>query len=287
MCILTYGYAYTLYEAPPQRSHSPERSIRKRKHHILVDEATGDAEKLQQDQIRLQLLKQEYHRFSKAANLPEQYERMEKAGFTWKHGKAAEKAARNYKKDFTSAVRNGTIKSIDIDDFELMADINDVQPEVYEVIGSTIKAFEKQGGMYISEAHFGEFYDAATGKPALFQVFMNANGLVDININSGYLAGKSVEDIDVAMATVERNLPRTLQEAVVHECGHAKAYYQKTAKEVAAMNEALLHRGVDGISAIASMDGAECIAEVEVLLFRGEPVPDEAIALYNRYVKEG
>ena len=79
----------------PQRSHSPERSIRKRKHHILVDEATGDTEKLQQDQIRLQLLKQEYHRFSKAANLPEQYERMEKAGFTWKHGKAAEETAKN------------------------------------------------------------------------------------------------------------------------------------------------------------------------------------------------
>ena len=38
--------------------------------------------------------REEYHRFSKAAKLPEQYERMEKAGFTWKHGKAAEKAAR-------------------------------------------------------------------------------------------------------------------------------------------------------------------------------------------------
>jgi hypothetical protein len=38
-----------------------------------------------------------YHRFSKAAGLPEQYERMEKAGFTWKHGKAAEKVAKTAK----------------------------------------------------------------------------------------------------------------------------------------------------------------------------------------------
>lgn len=83
---------YTLYEAT-QRQRSLERSIRKRKHHILVDEELGDAEKLQQDQIRLQILKQRYHEFSKAANLPEQYERLEKAGFTWKHGKAAEKTA--------------------------------------------------------------------------------------------------------------------------------------------------------------------------------------------------
>lgn len=90
------GKHYTLYEAT-QRQRSLERSIRKRKGHILVDEELGDAEKLQQDQIRLQILKQRYHEFSKAANLPEQYERLEKAGFTWKHGKAAEKVARTAK----------------------------------------------------------------------------------------------------------------------------------------------------------------------------------------------
>ena len=70
-----------------------ERSIRNTKRKILIDEATGDAEKLQWDQIRLVRLREEYHRFSKAAGLPEQYARMEKAGFTWKHGKAAERAA--------------------------------------------------------------------------------------------------------------------------------------------------------------------------------------------------
>lgn len=89
------GKKYTLYEAT-QRQRSLERSIRKKKHHILIDEELGDAEKLQQDQIRLQILKQEYHRFSKAANLPEQYERMEKAGFSWKHGKAAERVEKIY-----------------------------------------------------------------------------------------------------------------------------------------------------------------------------------------------
>ena len=87
------GKHYTLYEAT-QRQRSLERSIRKIKRKILIDEATGDAEKLQWDQIRLVRTREEYHRFSKAAGLPEQFERMEKAGFTWKHGKAAEKAAK-------------------------------------------------------------------------------------------------------------------------------------------------------------------------------------------------
>ena len=87
---------YTLYEAT-QRQRSIERSIRKRKAHILVDEELGDTEKLQQDQIHLQVLRQRYHEFSKAAGLPEQYERLEKAGFTWKHGRAAEKMAKTAK----------------------------------------------------------------------------------------------------------------------------------------------------------------------------------------------
>lgn len=43
------GKHYTLYEAT-QRQRSLERSIRKTKRKILIDEATGDAEKLQWDQ---------------------------------------------------------------------------------------------------------------------------------------------------------------------------------------------------------------------------------------------
>ena len=83
------GKHYTLYEAT-QRQRKFERSIRDRKRKILIDETVGDKDKLQQDQIRLQVLKQEYARFSKGVGLPMQHNRMEKAGFTWKHGKTAE-----------------------------------------------------------------------------------------------------------------------------------------------------------------------------------------------------
>ena len=105
------GRHYSLYEAA-QRQRSLERGIRKTKRRILIDEATGDTEKLQWDQIRLVRTREEYHRFSKATGLPEQHERMEKAGFTWKHGKAAEKAADRYKNDFTFRKNNGTMKAI-------------------------------------------------------------------------------------------------------------------------------------------------------------------------------
>lgn len=85
------GKHYTLYEAT-QRQRKFERSIRKQKSRILVDKATEDTEKLQTDQIRLVRLRQEYARFSKGVDLPMQHERAEVAGFTWKDGKAAEKA---------------------------------------------------------------------------------------------------------------------------------------------------------------------------------------------------
>ena len=70
----------------------------------------GDKDKLQQDQIRLQVLKQEYARFSKGVGLPMQHSRMEKAGFTWKHGKAAEKAARQEEKSVAKSKNGGILK---------------------------------------------------------------------------------------------------------------------------------------------------------------------------------
>lgn len=97
------GKHYTLYEAQ-QRQRRLESSVRKTKRKILIDESTGDAEKLQWDQIRLVRLQEEYHRFSKAANLPEQYERMEKAGFTWKHGNEATKSANAYYKYWSQSI---------------------------------------------------------------------------------------------------------------------------------------------------------------------------------------
>ena len=87
--IMYEGRHYTGYEAT-QRQRNIESAMRRQKRRILVDEATGDAEKLQADQIRLQLQRQEYARFSKAAKLRTQGERAETAGFSWKQAKDAD-----------------------------------------------------------------------------------------------------------------------------------------------------------------------------------------------------
>ena len=79
------GKHYTMYEAT-QRQRRLEASMRRQKRRILADEATGDQEKKQQDQIKLQVLNQEYRRFSKAAGLRTQDARAEVVGFSAKHG---------------------------------------------------------------------------------------------------------------------------------------------------------------------------------------------------------
>ena len=99
---VTYeGKHYTLNEAQ-QKQRKFERTIRKQKRRILVDESLGDKERLQTDQIKLVRLQDEYIRFSKGTGQRTQYARMETEGFNWKHAKAAEKAASSVGKGKTS-----------------------------------------------------------------------------------------------------------------------------------------------------------------------------------------
>lgn len=101
---ITYnGKHYTGYETT-QHQRALERAIRKQKRRILIDEATGDAEKLETDQIKLQTLRQEYNGFSKAAGLRTQTERAEVAGFGHNQASTADKAARKYYKTWSKSI---------------------------------------------------------------------------------------------------------------------------------------------------------------------------------------
>lgn len=132
------GRHYTGYEAT-QRQRALETAMRKQKRRILVDETTGDAEKLQNDQIRLQMLRQEYARFSKAAGLRTQNERAEVAGFSWEQAGEADKAARKYYKTWSKSIgANDSIKTL--------AEYYDVKyndPPRYELLQGYAKAVDK------------------------------------------------------------------------------------------------------------------------------------------------
>lgn len=103
------GKHYTIYEAT-QHQRRLEASIRKQKRRILVAEATGDKDSLQQSQIKYQVLNQEYKRFSKSAGLRLQQGRMEMPGFGSKQAREAEKAAESYEKNLQFIKNDATIK---------------------------------------------------------------------------------------------------------------------------------------------------------------------------------
>lgn len=68
------GRKYTAYEAT-QKQREIERTIRKLKREKTAFKAAGLSEKEQAANIRLKRLNKKYKEFSKAAGLPEQWER--------------------------------------------------------------------------------------------------------------------------------------------------------------------------------------------------------------------
>lgn len=110
---ITYqGRHYSAYEAT-QKQRQVERAIRTQKNRILVDEATGDVEKLQPDQIRLRMLDEEYRRFSKAAGLPTQTERAQVAGFGPKQAARATAGAEQHYQNWSKEIgANASIETL-------------------------------------------------------------------------------------------------------------------------------------------------------------------------------
>lgn len=136
---ITYqGKHYTKYEAT-QMQRKLERSIRKCKREITVREAAGDEEKLKIAQVRYTRLNQEYARFSKAAGLRTQTERLHTAGFDYKQGKAAAKAAEKHYQEWSKSINAN--KSI-----ETLAKYYDVKyndSPRYELLKGYAKAVDK------------------------------------------------------------------------------------------------------------------------------------------------
>lgn len=82
-----------------------------------------------------------------------------------------------------------------------------------------------------------------------------------------------------------------IQKALAKSTGKSQQEIAKIFKDsgiqAAKADAALGNVHIEGISATAFSDGAECIAEVEVLLSRNAEVPKEAKALYDKYIRGG
>lgn len=194
---------------------------------------------------------------------------------TWEKKKAA--------KYIANTVESSKIKSIDLDDFEMATYGKNVSKDVESVIFNTIKNAEKKGELFISEVDVKPIAATGRGIPAL-QIEPTAFGTLKLNINQSVFAGKTLEEMNGVFAESTLSVANTLEEAVKHECGHAKLIKGLDIEEIDKLYKELDQVHIEGISNTAFEDGAECIAEVEVLLFRNEKIPKDAMELYSKYI---
>ena len=191
--------------------------------------------------------------------------------------------AEEYLEGLTTGENGGRIKSIDVDDFELRTYGKKINPEVSKMIIDTMNQCEKNGGFIISEISTSVVSTSTHGTPVL-QIEMLSNGLLQLNINAEYLAGKTLEEVNKAFENTDSIVANSLLEAVIHESGHAISIKGKNTQEVEELYRKLKDKGIAGISAIALQDGAECLAELEVLRYRGIEVSQEASEFYKKYM---
>lgn len=133
------GKHYSSYEAT-QLQRRLERTMRKQKRKILVDEASGDEEKLTQDRIRLNATREEYRRFSKAAGLRTQNERHQVTGYGYQRANAEIRTA---KQAHTEMLRSIGAESTDLKSLEKYRDAAYNNTQEYRMLSGYQRAVEK------------------------------------------------------------------------------------------------------------------------------------------------
>ena len=128
-------------------------------------------------------------------------------------------------KGLNGAAKSGIIKNIDLDDLDFVTYNTGMKEEVVKYIGNTVKELEQSLGVrfnYVSN----EIKSTGSHGTAIFQTepvsFGRGKVLLQLNINTEFLAGKSIADIDKMFKEAQNTVVNSTREALIHECGHAK-----------------------------------------------------------------
>lgn len=189
------------------------------------------------------------------------------------------------------SAESSIIKSINVDDISSVDKDGIVSEDCKSTIVKIIERFKNEGHNFNFDGV--RIVDIPRDKDGKLDV-MRTNAVdrygypqVFLEINKVAFAGASKADIDNIFFNADNTICSSLEDAVIHEIGHAKTIYSRTYPNYDRIYETLKEIHYDGVSALAKSDGLECIAECEVLLSRGETLPDELMEFYKKYTTGG
>lgn len=281
------GSMHTYYEAE-QKQRSYERKIRELKRILAAQDevikttsSEGLKKALQTNfdefSVKLKRKEAEMKAFCNKTGLLPDTARTQKYGFS---RSTAQKAVWSNKKSVAKSSKKSIIKNIDVDDFEVVTYGKNIDAEVSKVIVDVMTECETDGGFVISEIVAKSIPPNKSGIPVL-QIEPLPNGLLQLNLNTDKLSGKTLEEVNQMFADSDISIVDSLKEAVIHESGHAKSIFGKKSDEIKKFYADLKKLKIEGISDIALKDGAEALAELEVLRTRGENIPQKLIDFYE------
>lgn len=205
----------------------------------------------------------------------------EKAAFEAARREGRRKASR--KKTLTSGGDGDIIKNIEIDDIYPLTYNGSIKKEVVETIDAILKdrgtSRMFDGAKIVKIAPTEPLQTAAVKKGTFFDTVLN--------INENALGGKTLQEIDNIFKNSATTVANNLREGIIHEEYHAMLIQGMSYAQVERLYDELAEIHIDGISPIAYKDGAECIAEIGVLLERKEinKIPKKAMEFFNKYME--
>jgi hypothetical protein len=187
----------------------------------------------------------------------------------------------------TEAIAGDVTKHLYIDEFEMAASEGGISDDVSRTISRTVRDAEMEGGFYIGETEITPVPNEGAGTVLMQIEPVPAGGQARLllRLNEIVFKGRTLTELDSRVAHSKDIVANSLKEAVWHEIGHAKLIAGKSMSEIETLYAELKPLGMPNISLIAAEDGAEAIAEIEVLLRRGGDVPEDALKFYEMYMK--
>ena len=204
----------------------------------------------------------------------------------------------------TVSKKRSIIKAITVQDFEKSDPNGVISDECKNVIVDTLKS---QGVSFVyDEVRIVKIPRDKDGKIEPLRTVAIANPgypVVVLEINETYFAGRSLEKINKMFKAQSYSAADSLEEAIIHECAHAKVLKGKRYSEFKAIDDELkdgtkFTKPIEGredgkslkdlageISEYAQKDGLECIAECHVIIHRGTKIANELKSFHDEFIQ--